>query len=750
MRKKIYWLLFLWPFYLTSQPVFPEKGIVFNDAVVPKIYISIHPDSFQQLFIQENLLRDHEYPADFTWDDGQHTETIAKVGFRLRGKSSRFSAKKSFKIKFDHFGSGTFYGLEELNINGEHNDPSVIRSKLCWDLMRLAGVEAPRSNHVALYVNGQYMGLYMNVESIDKIYLKSRQKNPAGQLFKCNYGIDLVYRGNHAAQYPPEIYEPANNKSDPDYTSLIHFIQALNDTNNPDYRCNLEEVFDVDDYLKRLAIEILTGHWDNPVYNKNNAYLYFNPASGKYQLLSYDMDNTFGIDWFNINWAERNIFKWSKSGEQRPVYEMIKNVPEYKERLAFYIRRFSSAFFNPAFIQQHVNPLRNRIAPFRAEDPFASLDYGYSFSDFLKSYNSALGRHVKNGLYEYVTTRSASALDQAGVPEPAPIIAFPSVRNTRDTSEISFFIEKTGQTTAKVHYRLDEEDWQNHDVFDDGTGFDIQANDGRYHLKIPAAGHQSLTYYISATDENNRESRLPVCRFFDVSVGNNFLNGLIINEFMADNEKIFDNAGEAEDWIEIYNASSQDIWLGDKYLTDKADRPDKWKMPDITLGPGEFVLFWADEDQHQGPDHTNFKLSKEGEFIGIYESRNNIFIPVDTLYFGLTQTDVSYGRYPDGTGPVIRLSTVTPGYSNVVSVTTEEEKKWPVLYPNPSDDTVYIDLVSPPLSVQCFDANGNNVAVNWAYTFQKFSIDIRQWPSGVYRLQIQWNNQSRWWKMIKL
>lgn len=747
--KHPFWLFIFIPFYLIGQPLFPDKGTVFNDVDIPKIFITIDPDSLEQLWDDDNLESNHEYPADFTWDDGIQIETIQNTGFRLRGNTSRFSAKKSFKIKFDHFGSGTFYGLEELNINGEHNDPSIIRSKLCWDLMRLSNIEAPRSNHVALYINGKYMGLYINVESIDKIYLSSRQKDPDGQLFKCNYGADMVYRGNYANQYSKDIYEPANNKSAVDYESFIRFLKALNDTNNPDYRCKLEEVFDVDDYLKRLAIEILTGHWDNPVYNKNNAYLYFNPVTGKCQLLSYDMDNTFGIDWFNVKWYERDIFKWSKSGQPRPIYDIIKHVPEYRQRLGYYIRQFSIDYFNPTFIQQHVNPLRNRIVAYRADDPYAPLDYGYTLSDFLISYQAPLGGHVKNGLYEYVQLRSISALEQAGMPNPSPIINYPVVKINKDTAEILFRIENTGPMTGKLHYRLGQEEWKEVSIYDNGTGDDVKAYDELYHQKIPVSGKQSLSYYFTARDSLQQESRLPVCGQFETAVGRDKTPGLIINEFIADNDIIKDNAGETEDWIEVYNASNEAVNLNTLYLTDKADRPDKWKMPDITLAAGEFVLFWADEDQNQGADHTNFKLSKEGEFLGIFQNQDNLYIPVDTFSFGPTITNVSYGRYPDGIGPVIQLPSLTPGISNLVSATQDGNNTTPVIYPNPADHTVYIKNLYKPDSMECYTMEGAPIPCRWFMADKDIGLDIRSLANGMYWIRFQGKEETVWFKLMK-
>jgi len=116
-----------------SQDLFPEKGEVFRDDVIPVIRISIDPDSLDAIYA--NPESDHEYPASFSFDNGSVQESIQLVGFRVRGNTSRQSQKKSFKIAFNSFErKQKFYGLEKMNLNGEHNDPSVTRSKICWDL----------------------------------------------------------------------------------------------------------------------------------------------------------------------------------------------------------------------------------------------------------------------------------------------------------------------------------------------------------------------------------------------------------------------------------------------------------------------------------------------------------------------------------------------------------------------------------------------------------------------------------------
>lgn len=131
------------------QTIFPEEGELFIDTVVPRIDISVDPDSLAWLYEWENLESDIEFSATFVFDNGNVRDTIYPVGFRLRGNTSRYSQKKSFKISFNRFTSGgKYYGVEKLNLNGEHNDPSVIRSKVCWDIFRKMDIPASRSNHV--------------------------------------------------------------------------------------------------------------------------------------------------------------------------------------------------------------------------------------------------------------------------------------------------------------------------------------------------------------------------------------------------------------------------------------------------------------------------------------------------------------------------------------------------------------------------------------------------------------------------
>ncbi|MCB9367432.1 MAG: CotH kinase family protein [Calditrichaeota bacterium] len=123
---------------------------------------------------------------------------------------------------------------------------------------------------------------------------------------------------------------------------------------------------------------------------------------------------------------------------------------------------------------------------------------------------------------------------------------------------------------------------------------------------------------------------------------------IAINEFLASNDTgAVDQNGEHEDWIELYNYGATEISLGGLYLSDTEADLHQWAFPDTVLGANEFLIVWADDDGDQEGLHANFKLSASGEMIVLSDADSNI---VDDVAFGIQDSDVSYGRYPDGTG----------------------------------------------------------------------------------------------------
>jgi hypothetical protein len=145
---------------------------------------------------------------------------------------------------------------------------------------------------------------------------------------------------------------------------------------------------------------------------------------------------------------------------------------------------------------------------------------------------------------------------------------------------------------------------------------------------------------------------------------------IVINEFLSSNNTslVDPDFSQYADWIELHNTTAVSVPLGGLYFTDDLSHPQKWRIPDgITIQANQYFIFWAD-----GKDngiHTNFKLGKGGEAIGLFDPNGSL---IDSLNYGNQLTDISYGR--DDTDPSnwLYYSQPTPGAANT---TTGFEKR---------------------------------------------------------------------------
>lgn len=697
-RFFIFILLTVIPVSSFTQNLFPPNEPVFIDTEVPRIDISISPTDLQLLLTPGNEYNNTEYPVTFIFKSSIVTDTVFNVGIRLRGNSSRMVGKKSFKISFNSFIKGQkFYELEKLNLNGEHNDPSIVRSKLSWDLMMKAGIPAPRSNHVELYINGHYKGLYINVEHIDEQFVKSRFGNNDGNLYKCLWPADMVYRGADPNLYKFQTvgrrdYALKTNLTEDDYSDLSNLIDIINNSPYATFPEKLGKVFNVNNFLKYLAIEALISNWDGYSYNKNNFYLYHNQQTDKFEFIPYDLDNTFGIDWFGIDWGTRDIYTWSNEWENRPLTKRVLFVKSFKDGYSYFVKKYLVQFFNNETLDPILSTIKDKIYQFAANDTYRDIDYGWSMENFSSSYTQSLGDHVKYGLLPYIYTRNSSANIQLVVNEIPPIISNVTYKDIVYTQPVvisACIDDEDIDPLVRLYYKID------------GSGdFEIPmtcTQDNIYSVELPIINdYGNVDFFITATDNLGKTTREPISGTYRIGLSNSETCRLYINEIMSNNNStIKDDHGEYCDWIELYNPGPDNIWLGDKYLSDNLNNFDKWQMPDTTIKAGEFMIFWADTAVDQGKMHTSFKLSANGEEVGLFESKNNSYAMIDGFSFIKADDDFSIGRYPDGLGVATILSKPTPGKSNIYGGFIDPENVPGInVSPNPFSKQVSISFTT--------------------------------------------------------
>ena len=140
---------------------------------------------------------------------------------------------------------------------------------------------------------------------------------------------------------------------------------------------------------------------------------------------------------------------------------------------------------------------------------------------------------------------------------------------------------------------------------------------------------------------------------------------IVINEVMADAlTGLTDEDGELSDWIELYNTTDQVVSLKNYALSDKENRPLKWRLPeDAVIAPhGYYIVFCSGKDRDNGASgvsHTNFAISAEHDTVILSDSRGRM---VDRVIVDNLAEDCSYGRDENNSWKVFQ--TATPGLPN--------------------------------------------------------------------------------------
>ena len=167
-------------------------------------------------------------------------------------------------------------------------DPSGIAERLSFHFFRTAGLPAPRANNALLYVNGQFYGVYANVESVDKAMLRRWFASDAGNLYE--EGNEDFVAGME------DSFELQTNEMADDRSDLRALIAALQTARDESLLADLAPVLDVEHFLRFTAAEGLVNQWDMYGYTRfypNNFHLYHDPGRGTFVFLPWGMDMTW-------------------------------------------------------------------------------------------------------------------------------------------------------------------------------------------------------------------------------------------------------------------------------------------------------------------------------------------------------------------------------------------------------------------------------------------------------------------------
>jgi hypothetical protein len=135
---------------------------------------------------------------------------------------------------------------------------------------------------------------------------------------------------------------------------------------------------------------------------------------------------------------------------------------------------------------------------------------------------------------------------------------------------------------------------------------------------------------------------------------------IFFTEVMSSNASTFaDEDGDFEDWIEVFNISSQPFNLQGVGLSDNPSRPFKWVFGNVVIQPYQFLVVFASSKDR--PLHTNFGISAGGETLTLTAPDGTL---IDSFATGAMRVDVSRGRHTSATIEWPFFDQPTPGREN--------------------------------------------------------------------------------------
>lgn len=282
--------------FLTPLPIIDLQDLDFNSYLSSNLFSYDYDIS---LFNEDNTYK--TYYAKF--NNTNVSPYYTHVNLKTRGSSSLLFPKKTYKIEFDE--KVSIYGLpkdDKYVLDALYIDKSKIRNLLSTNMWNLINNNQSidddlQGQFVELFIDNEYMGLYVLKEKVDKSVTKISDSGILlktishmndyyiGQLHNYDYSInDNSFLNFEIKKYNVESFYSIVDKLK-NYYSCYSYDCIYND-------------FDIDNYINYIVFVSLISGNDNLNYNR---YLSLHDADSKIIITPWDMDLTWGLNWWDFS-----------------------------------------------------------------------------------------------------------------------------------------------------------------------------------------------------------------------------------------------------------------------------------------------------------------------------------------------------------------------------------------------------------------------------------------------------------------
>lgn len=679
------------------------------------------------------------------------------VGVKYKGNSSYDStyAKNPMHIELDAFKKQSYQGYKDIKLGNGYSDPSLIREPLAYNILGNYA-DCPKANFAKVFINGIYIGLYSNAESINKDFCSNHFYSSKNTLLKCNPIVNpgpttksnLRYISGADSSGYNNFYEV---KSDFGWNELVALCDSV--TNNPS---SLPNVIDIDRAAWMLAFNNTLVNLDSysGVFAQN--YYLYKDHTGLFNPIIWDLNMCFGgfpftgagatgLGGLSIPNMQQLSPLLHSTDSYWPLINDLMNNGMYKRMYIAHMRTILSDFITSGTYETISAQFQSQIN----SDVLADTNKFFTDTDFQNGMTAdvSVGSYSVPGIKNLMETRATYLLSTSEFMFAPPVITNVISDNTsptiNSTVHITANILNTNTNSVYLGFRnLNSDKFTRISMFDDGLHNDGGSGDNVYGASIFISSAMTQ-YYIYA--ENNDAGMFSPERaeheFYSILT---FLptaqpGEIVINELLPLNQTdTVDENGKNEDWIEFYNRTSSPLSMFGLYLTDDITNPTKFAFPENSFIPANgYLIVFADEDATTTSYiHCNFKLSANGETIMLSNQAGAV---LDSITFGVPIADVAYGRCPNGAGPFQNLVSTTFNSMNCPVGIDENELSETGLevFPNPTNDKLNL-RISARNSSEEIAFTIKNIQGGLVYEGKienDITLNISTWAQGMYFVQ---------------
>ncbi len=340
------------------------------------------------------------------------------VGVRFRGNNSyQLGLKRNpFHIKLNYTDKSLQHqGCTSVKLSPALRDPSMVREVLFHEIAAQY-MPSPRASYTKVYVNNEYIGVFINLESVEGQFLNNHFGSSDGPLFKAgvDYKPDNIPTGCKQNLFGSLEYEEDINcyrqnfemKSDRGWQALQELTRILNKDLS-----KIETVLDVDRALWMLALNNVMVNLSSYSGARSVNYYLYQDKHGRFQPVHWDLNLSFGSfkntgqgSDLDLRGLQRLDPLLHADNPLKPLISRLLSDPLYRKIYLAHVRQINSDFFANGEYEKRAKALQALIVVPYNDDKYKQ----YSLEEFQNSLKITTGARSRiPGIVELMGKRAA-------------------------------------------------------------------------------------------------------------------------------------------------------------------------------------------------------------------------------------------------------------------------------------------------------------------------------------------------------